>query len=109
MMLGICGLSVESLQEVLDGKRVEPNPPNLEAYFTGFDAKASPVDLEALLTLVHLMYLCPVEPSAKSRGRLSLVKLGLLAWRLAEGRDPESKFQKRVSRAISCNHPYYRS
>ena len=54
MMLGICGLSVESLQECLDGKRVEPNPPNLGPYTTDIDAKASPVDFEDLLTLVLL-------------------------------------------------------
>lgn len=109
MMLGICGLSVESLQECLDGRRLEPNPPGMEAYKTAFDASASPADLELLLTLVHLMFQCPVDPSGKSRGRLGLVKLGLLASRLAEDRDPMSQFQKRVSRCISDNHPFHRS
>mmetsp|Transcript_153092 Transcript_153092/g.266233 ORF Transcript_153092/g.266233 Transcript_153092/m.266233 type:complete len:655 (+) Transcript_153092:138-2102(+) len=109
MMLGICGLSVESMQECLDGRRLEPNPPNLEAYCTGLDASSSPVDLEGLLTLVHLMFMSPVEPGSKSRGRLTLVKLGLLAMRLAEGRDPASKFSKRVTQCISNDHPYHRS
>lgn len=109
MMLGICGLSVEELQECLDGKRLEPNPPNLDTYTTSLDSSTSPADLETLLTLLHLLFMCPVEPGAKSRGRLSLVKLGLLAWRLSEDRDPQTQFQKRVQRCITCNHPYTRS
>jgi len=109
MMLGICGLSVESLQECLDGKRVEPNPPSMDSYRTSFDAQCSPVDMELLLTLVNLMFLCPVEPAGKSRSRLGLVKLGLLATRLAESRDPASQFQKRVSKCISEDHPFHRS
>merc|ERR1719480_265768 len=58
--------------------------------------------------MVYLLFCCPVEPSAASRGRLSLVKLGLLAWRLAEGRDPASKFQARVLKTISNDHPVHR-
>jgi len=108
MMLGICGLSVESLQECLDGKRLEPNPPTLESYTTGLDASTSPADLEALLTLLHLLFVCPVEPSAKSRGRLSLVKLGLLAWRLGEDRDPQALFRRRVQKCITGDHPFTR-
>lgn len=108
MMLGICGLSMESLQECLDGKRVEPSPPSLEAYSTGLDASSSPADLEALLTLLNLLFLCPVEPGAKSRGRLSLVKLGLLAWRLGENRDPVAQFRRRVQKCISGDHPFTR-
>lgn len=108
MMLGICGLSVESLQESLDGRRVDPNPPNMEAYTTGLDASTSPVDLETLLTLLHLLFVRPVETGKTSRGRLSLVKLGLLAWRLGEDRDPGAKFQKRVASCITGNHPYTR-
>jgi predicted Zn-dependent peptidase len=109
MMLGICGLSVESLQECLDGKRCEPSPPGMEAYKTAFDASTSPADLELLLTLVNLMFLCPVDPVGKSRGRLTLVKLGLLANRLAEDRDPSSRFQKRVAKCISSDHPFHRA
>merc|ERR1740117_1508675 len=96
-MLGICGLSVESLQECLDGRRVEPSPPMPDTYTTSLAASTSPVDLETLLTLLHLLFVCPVEPGSKSTGRLSLVKLGLLAWRLGENRDPEAKFRRRVS------------
>lgn len=59
--------------------------------------------------LINLMFLQPVDPSGKSRGRLGLVRLGLLASRLAEYRDPESKFQKRVSECIWDNHPFHRS
>jgi len=109
MMLGICGLSVESLQECLDGKRVEPNPPQMDAFKTAFDAHTSPVDLELLLQLVNLMFMYPVDPVGKSRSRLGLVKLGLLATRLAEDRDPGSKFQKRVMKCISDDHPFHRS
>jgi hypothetical protein len=109
MMLGICGLSVESLQECLDGRRVEPSPPDLQAYSTGFDASASPADFETLLILLHLLFVCPVEPKEKSRGRLSLVKLGLLAWRLGEDRDPQTKFRRRVMKLITGNHPYTRT
>jgi len=108
MMLGICGLSVESLQECLDGRRVEPNPPAMEAYSTALDASASPADLEALLTLLHLLFLSPVEPGEKSRGRLSLVKFSFLAWRLGENRDPQALFRNRVQRCITQDHPYSR-
>ncbi len=68
-MLGICGLSVESLQESLDGRRVQPEAPNLEVYTTGFESGASPMDLEVLLLLIHLLFVCPVEEKAKSSGR----------------------------------------
>lgn len=108
MMLGICGLSVESLQECLDGKRLEPNPPSMEAYSTGFDASSSPVDFDSLLLLLHLLFRCPIEPGAKSRSRLSLVKLSLLAWRLGENRDPQAQFQRRLQRCITQNHPFTR-
>eukprot|EP00933_Yihiella_yeosuensis_P043015 TRINITY_DN37713_c0_g1_i2.p1 TRINITY_DN37713_c0_g1~~TRINITY_DN37713_c0_g1_i2.p1 ORF type:complete len:541 (+),score=87.52 TRINITY_DN37713_c0_g1_i2:3-1625(+) len=107
MMLGICGLDVESLQECLDGKRVDPSPPALEAYSTCLDLSSSPPDLEALLQLTALLFLKPVEAGGvKAAGRLSFVKLGLLAWRLAEDRDPSSHFRRRVQSAVSSNHPY---
>eukprot|EP00931_Biecheleriopsis_adriatica_P006146 TRINITY_DN1075_c0_g1_i1.p1 TRINITY_DN1075_c0_g1~~TRINITY_DN1075_c0_g1_i1.p1 ORF type:complete len:1073 (-),score=237.18 TRINITY_DN1075_c0_g1_i1:10-3228(-) len=107
MMLGICGLSVEALQECLEGKRVDPSPPGMEAYTTGLDASSSPMDLEDLLTLLSLLFLKPVQAGgAGATGRLSLVKLGLLAWRLAEDRDPQSLFQRRVQKAVTGNHPY---
>ncbi|CAK9024059.1 unnamed protein product [Durusdinium trenchii] len=105
MMLGICGLPAESLQECLEGKRVDPNPPSMEAYTTSMDASSSPADFEVLLMLVALLFVRPV-PSSASAGRLSLVKLGLLAWRLAEDRDPQSQFRRRVLSAVSSNHPY---
>jgi len=108
MTLGICGLSVESLEECLDGRRVDPNPPGLEAYSTAFDASASPTDLETLMTLLHLLFLCPVEPGETSRSRLSLVKFGCLAGRLAENRDPQALFRNRVQRCITQDHPYSR-
>jgi len=108
MMLGVCGLSVESLQECLDGKRVEPNPPSCEAYTTRLDCYASPSDLESLLMLLNLLFLCPVEPNATSWGRLSLVKFGLLAWRLGENRDPAAQFQRRVQKVLTGDHPYTR-
>eukprot|EP00929_Paragymnodinium_shiwhaense_P057052 TRINITY_DN28554_c0_g1_i1.p1 TRINITY_DN28554_c0_g1~~TRINITY_DN28554_c0_g1_i1.p1 ORF type:complete len:1131 (+),score=306.21 TRINITY_DN28554_c0_g1_i1:66-3458(+) len=109
MMLGICGLSVESLEESLQGKRVDPSPPNLDPYSTALEAGASPADFESLLVLLHLLFVCPVEAKAQSMGRLSLVKLGLLAWRLGEDRDPQSKFNKRVLSLLTNNHPYTRS
>eukprot|EP00930_Biecheleria_cincta_P028375 TRINITY_DN19804_c0_g1_i1.p1 TRINITY_DN19804_c0_g1~~TRINITY_DN19804_c0_g1_i1.p1 ORF type:complete len:1087 (+),score=250.00 TRINITY_DN19804_c0_g1_i1:127-3387(+) len=106
-MLGICGLSMESLQECLEGKRVEPSPPGMEAYFTAFDSSSSPADLEVLLMLLSLLFLKPVQTGGTaSTGRLSLVKLGLLAWRLAEDRDPGSLFRRRVQSAVTGNHPY---
>lgn len=108
MMLGICGLSMESLQECLDGRRVQPSPPGMDAYTTGLDCSASPTDLEVLLTLMHLLFLCPVEAQAKSSSRLSLVKLGLLAWRLGENRDPQAQFGRRVQKCITQDHPYTR-
>lgn len=108
MMLGICGMSVESLQECLDGKRLEPNPPGLEAYTTGFDASSSPVDFDSLLLLLHLLFSCPVEAGGKSRSRLPLVKLSLLAWRLGENRDPQAQFQRRLQRCITQDHPFAR-
>eukprot|EP00438_Fugacium_kawagutii_P003512 Skav229081 [mRNA] locus=scaffold157:161036:170164:- [translate_table: standard] len=55
--------------------------------------------------LLALLFVRPV-PSTGSAGRLSLVKLGLLAWRLAEDRDPQSQFQRRVQSAVTNNHPY---
>lgn len=105
MMLGICGLPAESLQECLEGKRVDPSPPTMEAYTTSLDASSSPADFEVLLMLIALLFVRPV-PSSGSAGRLSLVKLGLLAWRLAEDRDPQSQFQRRVQSAVTGNHPY---
>jgi len=108
MMLGICGMSMESMQECLDGKRLEPNPPGLEAYHTGFDASASPMDFDSLLLLLHLLFSRPVEPGTKSRSRLSLVKLSLLAWRLSENRDPQAQFQRRLQRCITQDHPFAR-
>lgn len=105
MMLGICGLPAESLQECLEGKRVDPSPPTMEAYTTSLDASSSPADFEVLLMLVALLFVRPV-PSSGSAGRLSLVKLGLLAWRLAEDRDPQSQFRCRVQSAVTGNHPY---
>lgn len=109
MMLGICGLSVESLQESLEGKRLDPSPPQLDAFDTGLGLGASPVDFEDLLMLIHLLFMEPVEASGKSRGRLSLVKLGLIAWRLGEDRDPASRFQRRVMKCVYNNHPYTRT
>jgi len=80
MMLGICGLPVESLQECLEGKRVDPSPPSMEAHFTCLDASSSPSDLEDMLTLLSLLFLKPVQAGGPgSTSRLSLVKLGLLA------------------------------
>jgi len=108
-MLGVCGMQVEDLQECLEGKRLEPNPPSMDTYMTGLDAAASPVDLETLLLLLHLMFLCPVDATAQSRTRTSLVKLSLLAARLAENRDPMAQFQKRLQRCISQNHPFVRA
>jgi len=108
MMLGICGLSMESMQECLEGKRINPEPPSLGNFATDFQCGSSPVDLEDLLTLLHLLFLMPVHPAGKSRGRLSLVKLGLLASRLAELRDPSSQFQERAIRCMSGNHPFSR-
>eukprot|EP00435_Cladocopium_sp_Y103_P042085 s433_g11.t1 len=105
MMLGICGLPAESLQECLEGKRVDPSPPTMEAYTTSLDASSSPADFEVLLMLIALLFVRPV-PSSGSAGRLSLVKLGLLAWRLAEDRDPQSQFHRRVQSAVTGNHPY---
>ena len=106
MMLGICGLSVESLQECLDGKRVDPSLPEPDTYTTTLAVNTSPVDLEVLLTLIHLLFVCPVEPKKASRGRLSLVKLGLLAWRLGENRDPQAKFNRRVAGCTTGEHPF---
>ncbi|CAE7248228.1 unnamed protein product [Symbiodinium natans] len=106
MMLGICGLPAESMQECLEGRRVDPSPPSMEAYTTSLDASSSPADFEVLLTLLSLLFLKPVSPGAGAAGRLSLVKLGLLAWRLAEDRDPQSKFRRRMQSAITSNHPY---
>ncbi|CAJ1328269.1 unnamed protein product [Effrenium voratum] len=106
MMLGICGLPAESLQECLEGKRVDPSPPSMDAYTTSLDGSSSPADFEVLLMLLSLLFLQPVQPSAGSAGRLSLVKLGLLAWRLAEDRDPASQFRRRVQSAVTGNHPY---
>eukprot|EP00747_Dinoflagellata_sp_TGD_P192949 gnl/TRDRNA2_/TRDRNA2_58528_c1_seq1.p1 gnl/TRDRNA2_/TRDRNA2_58528_c1~~gnl/TRDRNA2_/TRDRNA2_58528_c1_seq1.p1 ORF type:complete len:912 (-),score=151.71 gnl/TRDRNA2_/TRDRNA2_58528_c1_seq1:14-2614(-) len=106
MMLGICGLSVESLQECLDGRRVDPSLPEPDTYTTTLAVNTSPVDLEVLLTLLHLLFVCPVEPKKASRGRLSLVKLGLLAWRLGENRDPEAKFRRRVAGCTTGEHPF---
>ncbi|CAE8739418.1 unnamed protein product [Polarella glacialis] len=106
-MLGICGLSVESLQECLEGKRIDPAPPSLEAYSTSLDSSSSPPDLESLLMLLSLMFLKNVEAGGVSAsGRLSLVKLGLLAWRLGEDRDPQSQFGRRVKKATTGDHPY---
>mmetsp|Transcript_32292 Transcript_32292/g.73833 ORF Transcript_32292/g.73833 Transcript_32292/m.73833 type:complete len:1101 (-) Transcript_32292:28-3330(-) len=109
MMLGICGLPMESMQECLEGHRVEANPPDFGPYTTGVDASCSPVDLETMLTVSHLLFRCPVEPQSKSRGRLSLVKLALLASWYSERRDPESKYQKRVLQCISQGHPFHKS
>lgn len=106
MMIGICGLAVESLQESLEGKRVDPSPPSMETYYTSLEGHSSPVDFETLLLLLHLLFVYPVDPSGTSRGRLSLVKLGLLAWRLGEDRDPQSQFRREVLRCITSNHPY---
>ncbi|CAE7542802.1 unnamed protein product, partial [Symbiodinium pilosum] len=105
MMLGICGLPAESMQECLEGRRVDPSPPSMEAYTTSLDASSSPADFEVLLMLLALLFLKPV-PGTGPAGRLSLVKLGLLAQRLAEDRDPQSKFHRRVQSAITKNHPY---
>lgn len=58
--------------------------------------------------LMHLLFQCPVEAGTKSKGRLTLVKLGLLAWRLGEGRDPASLFKQRVQKCVTQNHPYTR-
>ncbi|CAE7554886.1 unnamed protein product [Symbiodinium sp. CCMP2592] len=96
-----------------------------KAYTTSLDASSSPADFEAghrqarcvvhvvpfffvevLLTLLALLFLKPVSPGQGTSGRLSLVKLGLLAWRLAEDRDPQSKFRRRMQSAITGNHPY---
>ncbi|CAE7019867.1 unnamed protein product, partial [Symbiodinium sp. CCMP2456] len=106
MMLGICGLPAESMQECLEGRRVDPSPPSMEAYTTSLDASSSPADFEVLLTLLALLFLKSVSPGQGTAGRLSLVKLGLLAWRLAEDRDPQSKFRRRLQSAITSNHPY---
>ncbi|CAE8725500.1 unnamed protein product [Polarella glacialis] len=106
-MLGVCGLSVESLQECLEGKRIDPAPPSLEAYSTSLDSSSSPPGLESLLMLLSLMFLKNVEVGGVfASGRLSLVKLGLLAWRLAEDRDPQSQFGLRVKKATTGDHPY---
>lgn len=108
MMLGICGLSIESLQECLDGKRCDPGLPQMSAYSTSFAASTSPSDLEFLLTFTNLLFRCPVGPTDKSRGRLTLVKLGLLANRLAELRDPTSRFSNRVVKCITSDDAFYR-
>lgn len=108
MVLGICGLSVESLQECLDGRRVQPNPPGLETYTTDMSASSSPVDLEILFMLLHLLFMYPVSVSATSKARLSLVKFGLLAWRLGESRDPQAVFGRRVQKCITQDHPFTR-
>jgi len=60
-----------------------------------------------MLMLINLMFVCPVDPAGKSRSRLGLIKLGLLANRLAEGRDPGTQFQKRVAKVISNDHPFH--
>jgi len=108
MMLGICGLSVESLQECLEGRRVDPNPPELGHYWTDTHGSTSPSDIEVMLQLLHLLFMYPVEPHATSAGRLSLVKLGLLAWRLSQNRDPDALFQQRMQEMLTQNHPVVR-
>jgi len=108
MMLGICGLSIESLQECLDGKRCDPGLPQMSAYSTSFAASTSPTDLEFLLTFTNLLFRCPVDPTDKSQGRLTLVKLGLLANRLAEFRDPSSRFRNRVVKCMTSDNAFFR-
>jgi len=108
MMLGMCGVPPESMQECLDGHRVEANPPEFGPYTTSVDASCSPADLETMLTVAHLLFRCPVDPKSKSRGRLSLVKLALLASWYAQRRDPESRYQKRVLECVSSGHPFHR-
>ncbi|CAE7216324.1 unnamed protein product, partial [Symbiodinium necroappetens] len=103
MMLGICGLPAESMQECLEGRRVDPSPPHMEAYTTSLDASSSPADFEVLLTLLALLFLKPVSPGQGTAGRLSLVKLGLLAWRLAEDRDPQYTWLPSLWRILRLN------
>lgn len=109
MMLGICGLKVEELQEVLDGVRVNAEPPEIGDFKTNISASSSPADLETLLLLMHLAFMRPVEAAGKANtSRLSFLRLILLATKLAEYTDPETIFWKRVRAATTADDPFLR-
>lgn len=100
------GLRPEELTECLEGLRVSPPGLSVGCYRSQITGDSSPADLETLLLLLHLLFVCPIEPRPEY---LETMMQMLLEQRLAEDRSPHHIYNKHCDKINTCNHPYYRS
>lgn len=103
--LSIFGLRPEALSDAMEGLRVSVPEMDVDLYHTMLDSSSSPTDFNTMLLLVHLLLTTKVEKEEKY---LKSIMSMLEEQRMAEDRDPQSVFERKVDLTASGNHPYYR-